>query len=143
MKYNGLLADKELMLKKQAEAEERIKQLKEEIAFMIGDVNIGANASTSAFKKYLYDDLKLPVFKTTAKYQEAMDDEAMILLAEWCRENRPELAALELVRNTQMGKSTSPTDGHLEHINSVTGRIHPDCSRWAPRRALCGKKNQI
>ena len=73
MKYNGLLADKELMLKKQAEAEERIKQLKEEIAFMIGDVNIGANASTSAFKKYLYGDLKLPVFKTTAKYQEAMD----------------------------------------------------------------------
>ena len=129
MKYNGLLADKELMLKKQAEAAERIKQLKEEIAFMIGDVNIGANASTSAFKKYLYDDLKLPVFKTTAKYQEAMDDEAMILLAEWCRENRPELAALfELVQEyRRWGKIKSTyIDGYLEHINSVTGRIHPD-----------------
>jgi len=129
MKYNGLLADKELMLKKQAEAEERIKQLKEEIAFTPGEVNIGANASTSAFKKYLYDDLKLPVFKTTAKYQEAMDDEAMILLAEWCRENRPELAALfELVQEyRRWGKIKSTyIDGYLEHINSVTGRIHPD-----------------
>jgi DNA polymerase-1 len=129
MKYNGLLADKELMLKKQAEAKERIKQLKEEIAFMIGDVNIGANASTSAFKKYLYGDLKLPVFKTTAKYQEAMDDEAMILLSEWCRENRPELAALfELVQEyRRWGKIKSTyIDGYLEHINSVTGRIHPD-----------------
>jgi DNA polymerase-1 len=129
MKHNGLLADKELMLKKQAEAEERIKQLKEEIAFMTGDVNIGANASTSAFKKYLYEDLKLPVFKTTAKYQEAMDDEAMILLAEWCAENRPELAALfELVQEyRRWGKIKSTyIDGYLEHINGATGRIHPD-----------------
>ena len=66
MKHNGLLADKELMLKKQAEAEAKLAELRENIAFMIGYVNIGANASTSAFKKYLYDDLKLPVFKTTA-----------------------------------------------------------------------------
>ena len=49
------------MLKKQAEAEAKLAELRDNIAFMIGDVNIGANASTSAFKKYLYDDLKLPV----------------------------------------------------------------------------------
>ncbi|WP_163193661.1 bifunctional 3'-5' exonuclease/DNA polymerase [Clostridium thermarum] len=129
MKYNGLLADQELMLKKQAEAEGKLAELRENIAFMIGDVNIGANASTSAFKKYLYDDLKLPVFKTTAKYQEAMDDEAMILLAEWCPENRPELAALfELVQEyRRWGKIKSTyIDGYLEHINSATCRIHPD-----------------
>ena len=76
---------------KQAEAEERISAIREEIAFLIGDVEIGANASTSAFKSYLYKDLGLPVVKTTAKYQEAADDETMILLAAWCRENRPEL----------------------------------------------------
>lgn len=129
MKHNGLLADEELMLKKQAEAEAKLADLRDNIAFMIGDVNIGANASTSAFKKYLYDDLKLPVFKTTAKYQEAMDDEAMILLAEWCAENRPELAALfELVQEyRRWGKIKSTyIDGYLEHINSATGRIHPD-----------------
>ena len=129
MKYNGLLADEELMLKKQAAAEAKLADLRDSIAFMTGDVNIGANASTSAFKKYLYDDLKLPVLKTTAKYQEAMDDEAMILLTEWCRENRPELAALfELVQEyRRWGKIKSTyIDGYLEHINSVTGRIHPD-----------------
>lgn len=129
MKHNGLLADKELMRAKQEEAEAKLAELRENIAFMTGDVNIGANASTSAFKKYLYGDLKLPVFKTTAKYQEAMDDEAMILLAEWCRENRPELAELfELVQEyRRWGKIKSTyIDGYLEHINSVTGRIHPD-----------------
>ena len=129
MKHNGLLAGKELMLKKQAEAEAKLAELRDNIAFMTGDVNIGANASTSAFKKYLYEDLKLPVFKTTAKYQEAMDDEAMILFSEWCCENRPELAALfELVQEyRRWGKIKSTyIDGYLEHINSVTGRIHPD-----------------
>ena len=63
MKYNGLLVDRELMLKKQAEAEAKLAELKNEIAFMIGDVEIGANASTAAFKKYLYEDLKLPYLK--------------------------------------------------------------------------------
>ncbi|NLH02040.1 MAG: bifunctional 3'-5' exonuclease/DNA polymerase, partial [Clostridiales bacterium] len=129
MKHNGLLADQELMLKKQAEAEGKLAELRENIAFMIGDVNIGANASTSAFKKYLYGDLKLPVFKTTAKYQEAMDDEAMILLAEWCAENRPELAELFVLvqEYRKWGKIKSTyIDGYLEHINSATGRIHPD-----------------
>ena len=129
MKHNGLLADKELMLKKQAEAEAKLAELRDNIAFMTGDVNIGANASTSAFKKYLYDDLKLPVFKTTAKYQEAMDDETMILLSEWCRENRPELAALfDLVQEyRKWGKLKSTyIDGYLRFIDEDTGRIHPD-----------------
>ncbi len=44
MKYNGLLVDKVLMLEKQAEAINRLTHLKEEIAFIIGDINLGANA---------------------------------------------------------------------------------------------------
>jgi len=129
MKYNGLPVDRELMTAKQAEADGRLERLREEIAFMTGDVYIGANAGTAAFKKYLYDDLKLPVFKTTAKYQEAMDDEVMILLAEWCAENRPDLAPLfNLVQEyRKWGKIKSTyIDGYMEHINSATGRIHPD-----------------
>jgi DNA polymerase-1 len=144
MKYNGLLVDRELMLKKQAEAEAKLAELKNEIAFMIGDVEIGANASTAAFKKYLYEDLKLPVLKTTAKYQEAADDETMILLSDWSRENRPELARLfELVQEyRKWGKIKSTyIDGYLEHINAATGRIHPEMfplgaetGRFASRR---------
>ena len=129
MRYNGLLMDRAAMESKQKEAEERLAEIREEIAFIIGDVEIGANASTSAFKSYLYKDLGLPVLKTTAKYQEAADDEAMILLADWCRENRPELARLfELVQEyRRWGKMQSTyLDGYLRHINEATGRIHPD-----------------
>jgi DNA polymerase-1 len=129
MKYNGLLMDKDLMLKKQAEADEQLTKLKEDIAFMIGDVKIGANASTSAFKNYLFKDMGLPVLKTTAKYQEAADDETMILLAEWCKENKQELVPLfDLIQEyRKWGKIKSTyIDGYLQHINSKTGRIHPD-----------------
>lgn len=129
MRYNGLLMDRTAMEQKQAEAEARLSKIREEIAFIIGDVEIGANASTSAFKSYLYNDLGLPVVKTTAKYQEAADDEAMILLAEWCREHEPELVPLfELVQEYRRWGKIKGTylDGYLRHINAATGRIHPD-----------------
>ncbi len=129
MKHNGLLMDRELMLSKQKEAEKKLAQIKEEITFFIGDVDIGENAGTAAFKNYLYKDLQLPVLKTTAKYKEAADDEAMILLSDWCRENRQELVKLfELVQEyRKWGKLKSTyIDGYLDYINSETGRIHPD-----------------
>lgn len=129
MRYNGLLMDQAAMEAKQAEAEKRIAEIREEIAFMIGDVEIGANASTSAFKNYLFKDLGLPVLKTTAKYQEAADDATMILLADWCRENRPELTHLfELVQAYRRWGKIKGTylDGYLRHVNGATGRIHPD-----------------
>lgn len=129
MRYNGLLMDQAAMEAKQAEAEKRIAEIREEIAFMIGDVEIGANASTSAFKKYLFHDLGLPVLKTTAKYQEAADDATMILLADWCRKNRPELTRLfELVQEYRRWGKIKGTylDGYLRHVNGATGRIHPD-----------------
>lgn len=129
MRYNGLLMNQAAMEAKQAEAEKRIAEIREEIAFMIGDVEIGANASTSAFKKYLFHDLGLPVLKTTAKYQEAADDATMILLADWCRKNRPELTRLfELVQEYRRWGKIKGTylDGYLRHVNGATGRIHPD-----------------
>ena len=144
MKYNGLLVDSALMTLKQSEAEEKLAALRAEIAFIIGDVNIGANCSTSAFKRYLYEDLKLPVFKTTAKHQEAMDDEALVLLAEWCESNRPDFVPLfKLVQEyRRWGKAKSTyIDGYAQHINAATGRIHADLlplgtetGRFAARR---------
>lgn len=129
MKYNGILVDKSAMQKKQAEAAEKIVSIRKEIAGIIGNVEIGANASTSAFKKYLFVDLGLPVMKTTAKHQEAADDETMILLKEWCESNRPELARLfDLVQEyRKWGKLKSTyIDGYLRFIDDDTGRIHPD-----------------
>ena len=129
MKYNGIPMDKEKMLQKQVEAGEKLTAIRTEIDTITGGVNIGANASTSAFKQYLYKDLGLPVLKTTQKYQEAADDQAMIMLREWCADNKPELTRLfDLVQEyRKWGKLKSTyIDGYLQHINPATGRIHPD-----------------
>lgn len=129
MKYNGVPMDTDAMMSKKVEAEQKLTELRSAIDEMTGDIDIGANASTSAFKQYLYTGLGLPVLKTTEKHQEAADDATMILLTEYCRENRPELVRLfELVQEyRKWGKLKSTyIDGYLRCVNSATGRIHPD-----------------
>ena len=144
MKYNGLLVDENRMRAQGERCEAERERLKNEIAFIIGDVNIGENASTAAFKKYLFGDLGLPILKTTAKYQEAADDETLVLLAEWCEQNRPDLVPLfKLVQNYRKWSKIQSTyiDGYGKYISPVTGRIHADLmplatetGRFAARR---------
>ena len=129
MKYNGVPMDTTAMLERQKEADAKLVTLRAEIDAMTGGVDVGANASTSAFKKYLFNDLGLPVLKTTDKHQEAADDATMILLTEYCIEKRPELVHLfELIQEyRKWGKLKSTyIDGYLSYINKATGRIHPD-----------------
>jgi DNA polymerase I len=144
MKYNGLLMNKQVMLEKQAEAEVKCARLREEIAFLIGDVDIGANAGTAAFKRYLFNDLGLPVLKTTEKHNETADDDTMILLAEWCRMNRPELVCLfHLVQEyRKWGKIKSTyIDGYLAKINGATERIHPELLPLATETGRFASRN--
>jgi DNA polymerase-1 len=89
MKTNGIPVNLPLMQERKAEAENEMERIRKEIEFIIGDVNIGANCSTQAFKNYLYKDLGLPILKTTETNREAADDMTMTLLKEWCDENRP------------------------------------------------------
>ena len=129
MKANGIPIDLPLMQKRKAEAETEMERIRREIEFLIGEVNIGANCSTQAFKRYLYTDLGLPVLKTTESNREAADDMTMILLKEWCDKNRPELSGLfTLVQEyRKWGKIKSTyIDGYLKYINPVTGCLHPD-----------------
>ena len=129
MKHNGAPLDIPLMEEKKKEAEETMEKLRQEIAFLIGDVNIGSNCSTKAFKEYLYGTLKLPVLKTTLTDREAADDQTMTMLKEWCDENRPELSELfTLVQEyRKWGKIKSTyIDGYLKFLNPVTGCVHPD-----------------
>lgn len=129
MKYNGIPVDQAIMQQKKEEASAMVNALRFEIDGITGGVNIGANASTSAFKQYLYRDLGLPVLKTTEKKQEAADDAAMQMLKEYCAEHRPELVrlfdAVQEYRKWGKLKSTY-IDGYLNHVNTATGRIHPD-----------------
>jgi DNA polymerase-1 len=129
MKYNGVPMNEAAMRERQKEAQEKLVKLRAQSDDRTGGVDIGANASTSAFKKYLFGEIGLPVLKTTEKRQEAADDETMLLLTEYCREKRPELIRLfELVQEyRKWGKLKSTyIDGYLSHINAATGRIHPD-----------------
>lgn len=129
MKKNGIPIDSILMQKRKEEAEAKMEHIRKEIKFMIGDIPIGANCSTAAFKNYLYKDLELPVLKTTASNKEAADDMAMMLLKEWCDKNKPELSTLfTLVQEyRKWGKIKSTyIDGYTKFINPVTGCIHPD-----------------
>lgn len=144
MKYNGLPLDSGLMELKGKEAEEKISQLKKDIAFIIGDISIGANASTADFKKYLFNRLKLPTVKQTGKEKNALDDEALILLKEYCQKERPELVRLfELVQEYRhWGKIKSTyIDGYLRYVNSATGRIHPDLMPLATETGRFASKN--
>lgn len=129
MKYNGISINLEIMKSKQIEAKIKINQTKSEIQSIIGDVDIGENASTTKFKNYLFKNLKLPILKTTTNSKESTDDESLILLKDWCKDNRPELIKLfELIqyyRKLQKLKATY-IDGYLKHINSATGKIHCD-----------------
>ena len=129
MKYNGIPVDRERMLQKQSEANVRSAELKAEIDAITGGVNIGANASTSAFKQYLFRDLGLPIMKLTEKEQEAADDASMQMLKEHCEKAHPELVRLfEAVQEYRKWEKLRSTyvDGYLSHINSATGCIHPD-----------------
>lgn len=91
MKYNGVGVDAALMEQKKLEAEEKLMDLRSKILDVTGDIEIGENCSTEAFKGFLYKTLKLPVIKLTAKYREAADDEAIQMLAAYCKQVRPEL----------------------------------------------------
>jgi DNA polymerase-1 len=129
MKYNGLPVDAKLMTQKAAECGARLAKLREDIAFIIGDVPIGKNASTLAFRNYLFNELKLPIPKTTEKQRVALDDEALVLLREWCDEHRPALSPLfRMVQEYRRWGKVKSTyiDGYAGCVNPVTGRIHAD-----------------
>ena len=144
MKYNGVLVDTKLMQQKKEEAEAHLVELRAKLQAVIGDVDIGENCGTQAFKDYLYKTEGLPVLKTTAKYAEAADDEAIQLLRAYCKKHRPDMVeffdTVQEFRKWAKIKSTY-IDGYAKWINDATGRIHPDLmpmgtdtGRFAARR---------
>lgn len=144
MKYNGVPLDLDLMHKKGIKASLQIDQLKEDIAIMTDGASIGANASTKDFKNYLYKTLGLPVLKTTEKFSEAVDDEALILLSEWCEQNRPELVPIfQMIAEYRKWNKLKSTyiDGYLKFLNTATNRIHPDLMPLATETGRFASRN--
>lgn len=144
MKYNGIPLDVELMYSKGEEAQKQINQLKEDIHLTIGNIDIGANAGTKAFKDYLYKTLELPVLKTTEKLSEAADDEAMILLSEWCKNSRPKLVPMfDMIKDYRKWNKLKSVyiDGYLKFLNNSTNRIHPDLMPLATQTGRFASRN--
>lgn len=86
------------------------------------------------------------MLKTTEKFQEAADEQALILLHDWCKENRPRLLPMfGLIQEYRKWSKLKNTyiDGYLACINSATGRIHPDLMPLATQtgRFACRKPN--
>ena len=76
----------------------------------------------------------------------SIDDQTMVMLAEWCAEHRPELVPLfELVQEYRKWSKLKTTyiDGYLRFINPVTGRIHPNLLPLATEtgRFACRRPN--
>ena len=146
MKYNGVPVDKSAMEKAKVTADEEIRKLAGKIKNLIGDVEIGSNCSTTAFKNYLYKTQSLPVLKQTDKFLPSVDDEAMIRLKEYCTANKPVLAPLfDLILEYRKWQKLNSTyfDGYLSCINDATGCIHPDLMPLATEtgRFACRKPN--
>ena len=146
MKHNGLPMDVPLMEQKKLEVEEELEKIREQICFIIGDVDIGANCSTQAFKNYLYETLGLPALRTTTSNKASMDDVAMQMLKEYCDENLPELSELFVLvqKYRKLGKIKATfIDGYRKYLNEVTQRIHPDMLALSTEtgRFSCAKPN--
>ena len=129
MKYYGIPVDEKLFKEFKEKAVVTRAELKKKIDAITGNIPIGENASTAAFKKLIFNTYGIPVMKLTKKMKPSIDDEAMILMHEWCEVNMPDKAELfTLVQEyRKWGKIESTyLDGYMNHINSTTGRIHPD-----------------
>lgn len=127
-----------------SEAPHEIARLASEIQQLIGDVEIGSNCSTGAFKNYLYKTKKLPVLKQTEKFLPSVDDEAMIRLKEYCIEHQPETVPLfDLVLEYRKWQKLMSTylDGYLNFINPATCCIHPDLMPLATETGRFASRN--
>jgi len=144
MKYNGIGVNEELMLSKKAEAESKLEALRTEIDKYTGGIDIGKNAATDVFKKWLFTTQGFHVPHRTEKGRDSIDDESFQTLMDECRESRPEMLPMfeRLQEYRKWGKLLSTyIEGYMQYINPETGRIHADLmptvtdtSRFASRK---------
>lgn len=127
MKYNGILMNVDFMRQKQKELTDVKSQLKEDIELLTGAIDIGKNAGTKEFKKYLYEQLNLPVLKRTNAGAASVDDEAILLLEEYCKTKKPDIyplfAMIREYRNMDKIMSTY-INGFLKYCDTQTNKIH-------------------
>lgn len=128
MRYNGIPVDIDAMHEARRKAVRMLDGLREKILEYTGDIEIGSNCSNAAFKKFIYSDCGLPVFKRTGSGAPSVDDEALKRLKDHCTETGSDLAGLfDLVAEYRRIQKLLSTyiDGYERYVNSASKRIHP------------------
>jgi DNA polymerase-1 len=136
------LADAETRLKKRlGELKRRLEQGETRA------VKIGENAATNDFKRYLFEEWRLPVLKTTATGRPSVDGEALDLTIAYCESHYPK--ALSYLYDVAAYRGLAKLiktylSGLGDKINPVTGAIHTrffplgtETGRFASRNPNC------
>ena len=129
MKYNGVPINAITLSQKGEDVKKELVSIKERLEEFTGGIDVGASANNLAVKKWLFQLEGLPVLKCSSSGAGSLDDETLILLQDWCREYRPELADFfSLVQRYRKLSKINSTyiEGYAKHIDSSTGRIHPE-----------------
>lgn len=129
MKYNGIPLDTALMQRKKEEAEEMMRLLEEEIHGIVGPIDLGSGCNTKELRDYFYNELHMPIFKTTASGGISFDDETLTLAYEWSERCRPGLVRLfrMIQEYRKYGKLVATyIKGYNRYRSEVTNCIHPD-----------------
>ncbi|WP_373482659.1 DNA polymerase [Acetobacterium sp.] len=106
-------------------------------------VKVGANAATNDFKAYLFEDLGLPVLKTTATGKPSVDNEALLALLDYAQAAAPEvLDYLALVADFRRMSKLDKTYlvGLGSRINPATAALHP---QFLPLGAETGRFTSV
>lgn len=140
MESAGVLVDQPLLAASLGTANQGLTELRQQLEHS-GQrfVKVGANAATNDFKAYLFNDLSLPVLKTTETGKPSVDNEALDALMDYARENAPEvLNYLALVGEYRRLSKLEKTYlvGLASKINPVTQAIH---SHFFPLGAETGR----
>lgn len=144
LKFNGVPIDQVRLQAFRDQAEAKLAQLRCEILFLIGDVDLGANGSSPDFRRFLFEDLGLPILTSTKSGHASLDDDAVQRLITWCKEHRPALVpVLERIKELRMWSRIESTylDGYMRHIDPDTKCIHPDILQLSTKTGRMSCRN--
>lgn len=148
MEFRGFLVDAEGIAAAETVCEETLALYKQRLETTgTRTVSVGLNAGTNDLKKYLFEDLGLPVLKLTETGRPSMDAEALDRLMGHCRAHQT--AALNYLAGISDYRGlakllTTYIQGLGEKIHPVTGAIHTqflplgaETGRFASRHPNC------
>lgn len=130
--FDGIRIDREYLATLKKEFETEIQQREQELKAIVGDVDLN---SPKQLGKLLYEDLKLPVLKSTKKGANATDEETLTLLS-----TRHEVP-MKIVEYRRVAKLLSTYVTSIEERLDINGRLHPEFLQHGTESGRLSSKN--